>query len=220
MKSTRVKYEMWSSGESTPTGDVVKVCTAAMPEYSDQLRALHILRQNVKAILHSQGASASLLAQHLGFKSRSSVTKFLNDDRTGFEMDKLDRLASFCGFPVYKLFQPGLSRATERRKGQERRSGVERRIGHVGRVVRGLQSEVNKLPRLASARGMDYGPGAVPPAVAALVTAIMAKAEQEIAAVYEAYAADIRRQTASTRRKISGSSKSRRSPSGSDPETA
>lgn len=182
--------------------------------HSEHLKSLHILRQNVNSLLGARKESASLLAQYLGFKHRSSMTKFLKNNRAGFEMWRLDKLADFFGLPVYQLFQPGISRLTERRSGFDRRTGQERRVGHAGRLLSHLQEELNKVPRLASTRGADqHGPRAVPPALSAIV----ADFERKVAAFY---AAQSREQDASPRRKIAGAPKTRRSPRGSDAEAS
>lgn len=103
--------------------------------YSIDLKALYILRQNVRALLMARKESEAALATVLGFKHRSSLNKFLNNERSGFQMSRLDRLAAFFGLPIYQLFQPGISALTERRRHGERRTGRERRQGHAHRVL-------------------------------------------------------------------------------------
>lgn len=121
--------------------------------YSPDLKALHVLRENVRALLSARKESEAWLATCLGFKHRSSLNKFLNRERTGFHMWRLDRLASFFGVPVYQLFQPGIAPNTERRV-SERRSRVERRIGHSHRMLGMLRAEVDSAhPR--TERGRD-----------------------------------------------------------------
>jgi transcriptional regulator with XRE-family HTH domain len=97
--------------------------------YTQDLKALHILRLNVRAGLLKRGESEAQLATNLGFKHRSSLNKFLNSERAGFQMRRLDKMAAFFGVAVYQLFQPGTSELTDRRHSQ-RRSGQDRRIGH------------------------------------------------------------------------------------------
>lgn len=118
--------------------------------YRDDLKALHILRQNIRQLLAERHESAAALALHLGYKNRASVTKFLNDQRTGFEMGRLDKLSSWFGLPVYQLFQPGISRLTERRHGSDRRSGHDRRVGHARRSVVELRASLPPERRHAS----------------------------------------------------------------------
>lgn len=113
--------------------------------YSVDLKALYILRQNVRDLLLARKESEAWLAQCLGFKHRSSLNKFLNSERAGFQMSRLDKMAAFFGLPVYQLFQPGISAVTERRTGVSRRSGRDRRVGHAHRQAAGLRAAIEPL---------------------------------------------------------------------------
>lgn len=71
--------------------------------YSVDLKALYILRQNVRDLLLARKESEAWLAQCLGFKHRSSLNKFLNSERAGFQMSRLDKMARVlrtAGLPV------------------------------------------------------------------------------------------------------------------------
>lgn len=103
--------------------------------FSPQLRSMHILRMNIRALLTKRRESEAALAQYLGFKHRSSLNKFLNNDRGGFQMWRLDRLSDFFGLPVYQLFQPGISPLLERRVLKDRRMGHDRRQAHPDRLA-------------------------------------------------------------------------------------
>ena len=103
--------------------------------FSPHLRSLHILRMNIRALLIKRRESEAALAQALGFKHRSSLNKFLNNDRAGFQMWRLDRLSDFFGLPVYQLFQPGISPLLERRVLKDRRMGHDRRQANVDRLA-------------------------------------------------------------------------------------
>lgn len=103
--------------------------------FNPALRSMHILRMNVRALLLKRRESEAALAQHLGFKHRSSLNKFLNNDRAGFQMWRLDRLSDFFGIPVYQLFQPGISPLLERRVLKDRRMGHDRRQAHRDRLA-------------------------------------------------------------------------------------
>lgn len=103
--------------------------------YSTDLRSLHILRSNIQALLLKRRESEAALAAALGFKHRSSLNKFLNNDRAGFQMWRLDRMSAFFGIPVYQLFQPGISPLLERRVLKDRRMGHDRRQGHAHRLA-------------------------------------------------------------------------------------
>lgn len=95
--------------------------------FSPHLKSLHILRMNIRSLLLKRRESEAALAEALGFKHRSSLNKFLNNDRAGFQMWRLDRLSDFFGLPVYQLFQPGISPLLERRILADRRMGHDRR---------------------------------------------------------------------------------------------
>ena len=102
--------------------------------FSPSIRALHILRSNIQALLLKRHESEATLAAHLGFKHRSSLNKFLTNQRSGFQMWRLDRMAEFFGLPVYQLFQPGISPLMERRVLKDRRMGIDRRHAHKDRL--------------------------------------------------------------------------------------
>jgi len=124
--------------------------------YTPDLKALHILRSNVRGLLLKRKESEALLATCLGFKHRSSLNKFLNSERAGFQMWRLDRLAAFFGLPVYQLFQPGITPLTERREGKDRRSGHDRRVGHAHRAAAAVAHEITaRRPRLRSSLAAD-----------------------------------------------------------------
>lgn len=103
--------------------------------FDPSLKSLHILRMNIRALLLKRRESEAALAQVLGFKHRSSLNKFLNNDRAGFQMWRLDRLSAFFGLPVYQLFQPGISPLLERRVLKDRRMGHDRRQAHRDRLA-------------------------------------------------------------------------------------
>lgn len=103
--------------------------------FTPGMRAMHILRMNIRALLLKRRIPEAELAQWLGFKHRSSLNKFLNSDRAGFQMWRLDRLSDFFGLPVYQLFQPGISPLLERRILKDRRMGHDRRQAHRDRLA-------------------------------------------------------------------------------------
>jgi transcriptional regulator with XRE-family HTH domain len=168
---------------------------------------LYLVRENIRVLLAARNESQTTLAQYCGH-DKSWLNKFLNEGR-GIQIEDLDRIAAFFGIEPYQLFQPGISRLTERRRGVDRRTGTERRIGHTGRLVRHLQSEVNKLPRLA--RRADYDVDALPPEVRAIIE----QADRDIAAVE---AQITRRQAAGNRRALPPGSESGRGRRGPDPD--
>lgn len=106
-----------------------------MSPFSPAMKSVYILQLNIRALLAARKETEAQLAVHLGFKHRSSLNKFLNNEWNGFQMWRLDRLADFFGLATYQLFQPGISPLTERRHGRDRRSGLERRVGHASRLA-------------------------------------------------------------------------------------
>lgn len=101
------------------------------PISMNQLRALHLLRNNIRALLSAQGKNQSQLAFSLG-RDKSWINKFLTGSRD-LRLKDIDRIADFFHVETYALLTPGATPWTERRKG-ERRSGLDRRLGDV--VVR------------------------------------------------------------------------------------
>src|SRR5581483_11431756 len=102
--------------------------------------ALYQLRENIKSLLYGRKESQVALAFSLG-KTKSWINKFLNGQRE-IQLKDLDRIADFFGIATYQLFQPGVSRLTERRSGFDRRSQKDRRISHETRLARDLEQRV------------------------------------------------------------------------------
>jgi transcriptional regulator with XRE-family HTH domain len=111
-------------------------------------KALFLIRENIRTLLARRGESQTALARYCGH-DKSWINKFLNEGR-GVQLDDLDKIAAYFGIEPYQLMQPGIARLTERRSGAERRTNTDRRIGHTGRLVNTLQSELNKVPRFAA----------------------------------------------------------------------
>lgn len=181
------------------------------------MKAPFLVRNNISALLAARKESASSLAVFVG-KHKTWISQFLTGKRDELQLVDLDRIADFFGIATYQLFQPGISRLTERRSSIERRTGQERRIGHTNRLITNLQSELNKVPRFA--RGAAHDSGSVPSSassVEAPVRAILADAERRIAAYYQSQS---REQAAATRRKVSGAPRDSGRVRRSDPEQA
>jgi hypothetical protein len=182
-----------------------------MPPYRDDLKAVHILKLNVRSLLLARKESESLLAQHLGYKDRSGLNKFLNDQtREGFEMWRLDKLASFFGLPVYQLFQPGISALTERRVSGERRNPRERRQGHSHRQMIGLASNIDA--HRSPGKGRLHVAAASP--LVEELRRLTEEHERKVSALISR--AESRGQTAGTRPSESKARKGRRNAGGSD----
>lgn len=103
------------------------------------LRAVNQLRENVKELLRRRGHNQNQLAFALK-RHPTTVNKFLMGTRE-VQLADLDGMADFFGIPVYQLFQPGISRLTERRV-LSRRRDADRRIGHDQRKMAELASEM------------------------------------------------------------------------------
>lgn len=174
-----------------------------------------MLRRNIEALLSQRRETASELARSVG-KSKYWISKFLTGERNELQIEDIDRIAAFFGIAPFQLIQPGINTLTERRSGIERRKGVDRRVGHTGRLLAGLQVQLNKSPRHAA---LTIGGPHVPAAVSELpgeVQAILAEAERRIAAVYER----LGEQNATAGVGSAKQAKGRRSVRGSTPQTA
>lgn len=174
--------------------------------YSPPMKANALLKENIDALLRARGQSRKDLAQWCR-RTESWISKIFRNPNKEFPMQYLDRAADFFGVQPYQLFQPGISTLTERRTGLERRTATDRRIGHPGRHLAGLRTELNKLPAIASAHGP---PSATRPSASPEpVKRILARAEAEIHAFYareQAPAPRVERPTPVERRgKSSGS---------------
>lgn len=106
------------------------------------LRAVNQLRENVKALLLARKEDQKTLAFHMGVHP-TTVNKFLQGTRE-VQLAALDSMADFFGIATYQLFQPGISRLTERRSGRDRRSGTDRRIGHTKRVMLHVADDISR----------------------------------------------------------------------------
>jgi transcriptional regulator with XRE-family HTH domain len=107
------------------------------------LRAVNQLRQNVLELLRVRHEDQKTLAFHMGI-DKSTINKFLKGTRE-VQLADLDSMADFFGIATYQLFQPGISRLTERRSGRDRRSARERRIGHTQRVMLAVAGEIDRV---------------------------------------------------------------------------
>lgn len=119
-----------------PTQPVISVYPLPMSD----LRALYLIRSNIRALLVARHENQSQLAFAMG-RDKSWINKFLNGTRE-IQFKDLDRLASFFGIATYQLFQPGISAVTERRKLADRRNGRDRRIGHPHRILHAVSAVV------------------------------------------------------------------------------
>lgn len=170
----------------SPTSPVVTMHATVESQFTR--KTLYILRENIRSLLIARKEDQVALARWCGH-DKSWLNKFLNEGR-GIRLADLDRIGAFFGVEAYQLLQPGISRLTERRSDVERRTNTDRRIGHTGRLVRALQSEVNKVPRLAApSRGSVRG--AVSDSKAAARETLIRDFERRLAAIDRAHPDEI-----------------------------
>lgn len=96
------------------------------------MKANLLLKQNIRTLLAARKQEQTALARWVRPGVRDPdpwLSQILSKPDREFQTKYLDRIADFFGIAVYQLFQPGISRFTERRSGLERRSGRDRRIG-------------------------------------------------------------------------------------------
>lgn len=114
-----------------------------MTEHSPYLTAPRLFAANVQALLRLRGQSQRDLAAWCRH-SEVWISKILRCEREA-RMKDLDRMADFFGLATYQLFQPGLTKATERRRGGDRRSGQDRRLSHEHRQMREVEQELERV---------------------------------------------------------------------------
>lgn len=109
------------------------------------MKAELLLIENIKALLQARKEDASTLASSLGH-DKSWINKILNGHRK-MQIEDFDHVSDFFGIATYQLFQPGISRYTERRSGKERRTGCDRRVGHAFRTMGETASDIESARR-------------------------------------------------------------------------
>ena len=137
------------------------------------MKAARLLAENVRELLDRKGLKQTDLAQWCK-RSDVWVSQFLKGLRS-WQLEDLDRVADLFGMPTYQLFQPGISRNYERRRG-ERRIGRERRLTHPHRVMLTTAAEIDRHRRRPPATGK--GRHANAPAVVNPIEAIDQAARQ------------------------------------------
>jgi len=125
--------------------------------HTDHLKALYLLKENIRALMALRHVDQPSLAKWVGH-SKAWINKFLNDPVAEIQIKDLDKIADALGVATYQLFQPGTSRMTERRSAIDRRGSHERRIGQAGRQLATLQGEHSKLPRGADVAAVRPSP--------------------------------------------------------------
>lgn len=176
--------ELFSDGTSR-----ANVLLQILPVKQHRLPAIRALKDHVDTVLHDRHMSRKDLAQACG-KSESWISKIFKEDERTFSMHDLDAIADALGLEVHQLFQPGISRLSERRSGAERRTNTDRRIGHSGRLISYLRGELNKVSRNSTQppRSVrDVVAAADLSAVPSPVAQIIQDADARIAAWYRAH---------------------------------
>jgi transcriptional regulator with XRE-family HTH domain len=110
-----------------------------------RLKAIHQVRENVKALLRERKENQKDLAFAIK-RHPTTINKFLQGTRE-IQLEDLDGIADFFGIQPYELFQPGGYALSERRSGLERRTGKERRVGEARRVMLHIATEVFRISR-------------------------------------------------------------------------
>ncbi len=121
------------------------------------LRAVNQLRENIRALLQIRKEEQKSLAFAASIDP-STLSKFLKGERE-IQLANLDAVADFFGIATYQLFQPGISRLTERRIA-ERRVGRDRRIGHAQRQLGALRADIDAA-RPKRGRDAQVDPAAI-----------------------------------------------------------
>lgn len=110
-----------------------------------EMTAANVLRANIVELLeihHQQQTDLAQWCKH----SDAWLSAFLRGERD-IPLKDLDRIADLWGLATYQLFQPGVSRRTERRSGADRRQARERRIGAKVREMKDLQAAITPARR-------------------------------------------------------------------------
>jgi hypothetical protein len=118
-----------------------------VPTMRRELRADHLLAENIRTLLSARRLDDSALAVWCGHKP-AWISKILAGER-GVPVKELGKIADFFGLTVSQLFSPGISSLTERRKGErrsveDRRTGVDRRQPVEKRLS--VHPDVNPFP--------------------------------------------------------------------------
>ena len=106
------------------------------------IRAVQLLRENIGALLAERRLKQKDLASWCGH-SEAWISAFLREERE-IPVKELDRIADFFALATYQLFQPGISRSTERRHAQ-RRVGRDRRVSQDRRIMRQTAAELDRV---------------------------------------------------------------------------
>lgn len=110
--------------------------------YHPHLSPQRLFILNVSGLLHDRHASQRDLAVWC-HHSEVWISKILKGEREA-QMKDLGRIADFFGLAAYQLFQPGVTAASERRRGTDRRGGQDRRVSNQTRIMREVGAEIER----------------------------------------------------------------------------
>lgn len=133
---------MSSSPSDLFTRSRAVVPSPTVPSSYGHVKANRIVKENVAELIRHSGLTRKDVAQWC-HKTESWISKIFKEDRREFANSDLDRIADLFHVDVYRLYQPGVARTTERRKGYDRRTKQERRVPPTERFVVGLASAVD-----------------------------------------------------------------------------
>lgn len=127
--------------------------------YSRDLKATHLLKANIDAMLKARNQTRHDLAVWCR-RSDAWLSKIMSESETrNVQLVYLDRIADFFGIATYQLFQPGISPLSERRKGRDRRSGRDRRITAAVLSEKRGDVDVMQIIRALSQKGRERAIG-------------------------------------------------------------
>lgn len=133
-------------GTSSPT--VLMIYTA--------MKVQLLLKENVRALLTARGLDQKDLAFACGY-SEGWISHILGDEKRTFSIHDLDTIADFFGYSAYQMLQPGLTKSSERRRG-DRRSGSERRIGQAKRQLEAVADNIDAARPVGTRGASHAGP--------------------------------------------------------------
>ena len=168
-----------SSGFARPSPDYSDVQSSPFVAEFTGMRAPLLLKRNIDALLKIHGYTRKDLAEWCS-RTESWIAKIYGDEAREVPMRYVDRIADFFGKSAYELFQPGITRETERRSGRDRRTRTDRRIGPHARQHQSLKAEVNQFhPRRTEAEELAARITNLSPEARALIRDMVASAEPD-----------------------------------------
>lgn len=112
------------------------------------LKALYLLKNNIRAIMHARGLRPADVARELKCDP-STIHKLIDPRRPklNIQMEWLDQFHKVFGLEPYEMFLPAITPLTERRTDRNRRSGTDRRVGWAPVTMRDGPRTKDALPQ-------------------------------------------------------------------------